>query len=326
MKNKKVLAAVIFVIAVALGYFGYKSIYQKNGEPLVPVKVGLSWIHEAQFAGEYYADQYGLYKKEGLAAELIPYDYSDLVEKLISGEYDFTILQGDTLLQARADGKPIVGLFVTYRKSPTVYFTKKESGIRHPLDFVGKKVGVAYSERIPLVNMLKQYDINENSVKIIDREYNYEPLLSGEYDVEAGWITDLDAVEKLGMKDPNVIRASDHNSNIYADIISTTEEKLRENPGLVQKFIRATSRGWEEAAKNPAESALLALKYDPEADSEHLKFVLEASLPLIRISKSAKIGESAFIEWDRMYRILREQGILERDIDIEQAYTNKFLK
>ena len=320
------LALVLVLVGGFVGWKYWKTVGLAPSPPVESVTLGLSWIHEAQFAGEYFADQNGLYRQHGLEVKLIPYDNSDLVEKLVSGEYQFAILQGEALLQARSEGKPLVGLYVTYRVSPTVFFAKGDSGIKSPADFAGKKVGVAYSEKTPLEAMLKYAGVDQSKVTIIDREYSYEPLLRGDYDVEAGWVTDADTVKKLLPGPPTVIRATDYNANIFADVIVTTEDLIKNRPDLVRNFTVATRQGWEAALRDADGSALLTQRYDAAADPVHLKMVMNASQPYIQPSAGSPLGESSFAEWVRMYLILKGQGLIAKDFGVSGAYTTDFLQ
>jgi NitT/TauT family transport system substrate-binding protein len=268
-----------------------------------------------------------LYKSKNLSVQLVPYDNDnnpDLVDDLISGKYHFVVLQADTLLKARSEGKPIVGVFVTYRKSPLIYISKKEKNIKTPLDFKGKKIGVAYSEKIPLISLLKNANISESEVKIIDREYSYEPLLQGTYDIEAGWVTDLDTVESLGMNQPNIVYAGDYGGNLFGDIIVTTDKTIETEPDLVARFVKATQEGWVEVSKNIYQNAQLTLQYDPKADPKHLNHVLSVSMPLIKPSESTVPGISTYVEWRRMYELLKEQKVIEKDFDLTTAYNLRF--
>ncbi len=326
---------IFFLVGILLIVLGglilngkFTFLFSSDNNSAVTVRLGLSWIHEAQFAGEYYADQHSLYKDRQLEVSLVPYDSEnnpDLVEQLLSKKLDFAILQADTLLKARSEGKPIVGIFVTYRKSPTVFISKRESNITTPKDFKNKKVAVAYSEKIPLITIAKLNTLPLDSFTIIDREFSYEPLLNNTYDVEAGWVTDLDTVEKLGMRNPSVIYAADYGANLFGDIIATTEETINTRPKIVHSLVQATQLGWIKALEDTDASSKLTMKYQQNLDPVHLKYVLNVSLPLIQTTPGSKIGDSTYIEWRKIYEILKDQNLIQKEFDVNKAFTRQFI-
>ncbi|HEC92274.1 MAG TPA: hypothetical protein ENI51_04675, partial [Candidatus Atribacteria bacterium] len=266
----------------------------------------------------------GLYEDEGLKVNFTPYNYEDLAQELVNGTYDFVLLQTDTLLMAREAGLPVKAIFADYRLMPTVYFSKKENNITTPQDLINKTVGVAYSEKYPLVAMLENEGINIGDVNIVDREYDYGWLANDTYDVEAGWVTDGLLVEEA-VGEYNVIRPYEHGVNWYADLITTTEDTINNNPGLVEKFLRATAQGWQNAIENADEAALLTKQYGAPYTDEHLKFVLEVSIPLIHTGEH-HIGWMEKSVFENTITMLLDQGILTAQVNADDVYTNEFLE
>jgi len=328
MKMKLILGFLIVVVLVGVvallpGYF-----QTEKPKELTTVKVGFSWVHEAQYAGLYWADQKGLYEVEGLKVEFLPYEHTDLVQDLVDGNFDFVFLQTDALLQARENGLPVKAIFADYRFMPTCYFSKKEYNILRPKDMESKTVGVAYSERYPLIAMLKKAGANLSKVNIVDREYIYEPLANGTYDVEAGWVTDGDIV-KSAVGEYNVIHPFDYGVNWYADLITVTEDTINNNPEIVGRFLKATARGWQKAMENQDEAALLTLSYGGEdieqLKPEHLRFVLRVSSPLIHTGDQ-HIGWMESKVFEDTQEMLLDQGVMNKPVNVEDIYTVEFLE
>ena len=325
----KVLAILIGVVVLVV-VVGASLVYDRffsrreQARELISLKVGLSWLHDAQFAGLYWADQKGLYEEEGLSVELVPYQPDeDLAQALVEGRYDLVIMQTDTLLQAREKGLKIKALFADYQLIPTCYFSKKEANITRPEDLIGKSVGVAYSERYPLVAMLKNKGVDISQVNIVGREYTYQALADGALDVEAGWVTDGDTVQ-AAIGAYNIMHPHDYGVNWYADLIVTTQETIKKENELIEAFMRATARGWEMALENLDEAALLTERYDLDVDAEHLKFVLRVSSPLIYTGQGyiGKMEESVF---KQAQEFLLDQGIIGEREDVRGIYTLEFL-
>ncbi len=327
-KKPSILIGIIIltVIGSVFSIWGKKLVIIPNKEPadLQEINIGLSWIHEAQFAGLYVADQFGYYAEQGIKVNLIPYSDEDLAEELTKKKYDFVILQTDSLLLAKEKEMPIKAIFTDYKIMPTVYFSKKDKNIIKPRDLIGKTVGVAYSEEYPIKAMLKKTNISESQVNIIQREFTYDKLANDEYDVEAGWITDGDTVKKL-VGDYNIISPADYGVNWYADIITAREDMINNNYELIKKFIKATTEGWQYAIEHSDEAALLTQKYNIETETEHLKFVLDVSSPLINTGNSI-LGWMEKNTFENTQKILLEQNIMKKPVNIDTVYTNQFIE
>lgn len=314
--------AAAWIVAIA-GLIVLASCRQER--PLRAVTLGLSWVHQAQFSGPYYADQHGLYAAEGLRVTFVPADASrDPLDEFLAGKYDFVIAQPDALIIARQKGHRVKAVAAIYRIHPLVYIALKSSGIRRPHDFRGKTVGVAYSEKLPLLAMLRKLHIDPNELQIVQRSHGIEGLQKGEYDVEAGWVTgELIEARKAGL-DVNVIAPYDYGITFYADVLVVRESLIEQEPELVEKFVRATMRGWAEGLQDPTESAKLSLHYDPHLDPAHELANLKATAPLVHTGMD-RIGWMHTDDWESMIQTLHEERMIPERPRAEDVYTTRFL-
>lgn len=325
VKTGLLLLSILLVAIASYGLAGCQLVTRVE-EPMDKVTLGLSWIHQAQFSGEYYADQKGIYEKEGIDITLVPAQIDrDPMQDLIDGKLDFVIAQPDTLAKARVAGAKVKAIAATYRIHPLVFCSLPESQIKRPQDFVGKTVGVAYSEEIILRAMLKKMGIDANQVNIVGREYNFKGLTSGRLDVQGAWITDeVQTAKRKGIAF-TAISPVDYRVVFYADVIGTTENMIQKNPGLVERFLRATLEGWQKAIEDPEKNSQLTLLYDQSLSAVHEQDVLEASLPLIHTGED-HIGWMKKAAWDDMYATLVQVGVVEDALSPEDLYTMEFLQ
>jgi NitT/TauT family transport system substrate-binding protein len=298
----------------------------KQERPLREVTLGLSWVHQAQFCGPYYAERHGLYARQGLRVTFVPADaHRDPLDEFLAGKYDFVIAQPDALISARQKGHRVKAVAATYRIHPQVYLALASSGIRTPQDLRGKTVGVAYSEKLPLLAMLRKLHIDPDELQIVQRSHGIEGLQRGEYDVEAGWVTgELIQARKAGLE-VNVITPYDYGITFYADVLAVRESLIEQEPELVEKLVRATMRGWAEALQDPAESAKLPLHYDPKLDPAHELANLEATAPLVHTGMD-RIGWMRTEDWESMIRTLHEEGIIPERPAAADLFTTRFLE
>ena len=319
-----ILSLILLLGVVSYGLGACKLITEE--EPLEKVAFGLSWIHQAQFSGEYYADQKGIYEKEGIDISLIPATIDrDPLQDLIQGNLDFVIAQPDILAKARASGVKVKAIAATYRIHPLVFCSLPESGIRRPQDFVGKTVGVAYSEEIILKTMLMKLGINAAEVNIVTRDYDFNGLLSGKLDAQGAWVTDeVQTAKRNGLQFKTILPA-DYGITFYADVIVTTEDMIENKPQLVERFLKATLEGWARAIEDPEENSKLTLLYGDKLSAQHEEDVLMASLPLIHTGDD-HIGRMKKKDWDDMYKMLVNVGIVRDVISPDDLYTMEFLE
>ncbi len=316
-----VLFCIGVVLATVLG-----ASCKKSQPELRELTLGLSWVHQAQFAGPYYADQNGLYKQEGLRVKFVPASIDhDPLDRFLAGEYDFVIAQPDGLIKARSQGQKVTAIAATYRIHPEEFLARVESGIKTPEDFRGKKVGVSYSEKLILKAMLRRAGVDPSAVEVVSRAQGLESVLSGAVDVQAGWVTNEGlAAEQRGIE-LNRIIPYDHGVTFYADLYAVRDSLIANEPELVEKFLRATVRGWAVALQAPDQNSRLALHYDPTLDAAHQARILRASAPLIHTGVD-QIGWMDSAPWKEMVETVTTEENLSVRPPIQDMFTMRFLK
>src|SRR5262249_31220142 len=97
----------------------------------------LKWLHQAQFAGYYLAQDQGFYRTEGLEVDIRPGGPDVDPEALVAcGEAAFAQAGGtESLLAARAAGLPVVAIAALFQKIDVAFIARKESGIAALSDF-----------------------------------------------------------------------------------------------------------------------------------------------------------------------------------------------
>ena len=244
---------------------------------------------------------------------------------LRQGKIDFVIAQPDTLIKARISGAKVKAIAAIYRIHPLVFCSLSKKKIIKPRDFAGKTIGVAYSEEIMLKAMLKRLKINLEEINIVKRNYDFTELVSGKLDVQGAWITDEVQTAKRNGLQIKMVLPSNYAVIFYADVIVTKEKMTHNNPQLVERFLKATLKGWSKAIENPKENAKLTLLYNPQLNYQHELDVLETSMPLIHTGEDF-IGWMKSEDWQYMYQTMVEQTIVEDTLNPEDLYTMQFLK
>jgi len=82
---------------------------------LTPVTLQLSWLHQAQFAGLYAADQRGYYTEEGPDISFVEGGPDvDFISPVANGAAQFGMDQPADLILARAQGMPVRSIEQVY--------------------------------------------------------------------------------------------------------------------------------------------------------------------------------------------------------------------
>lgn len=328
VKATLLTASVLTVGALVLVLFILlKSEPQEN-----KLRVRLTWLHQAQFAGIYSAEDQGYYKSEGLDVSIYPggIEYSS-VKMVLTGTDDIGLTSADQILLARAKGVPLVALAAMYQRSPVVLFSLKKSGITRPEHLPGKKIGIKYGDNteVPIRALLQKTGIKKGEYEEVSVSYDIAPLLDGRVDVLPGFALN----EPLSLRekgyDVNLIYVADYGINFYADVIFTREDVLAKKKDSIDRFLRATLRGYEYALAHPNAAVASTKIRAPEAKEEHELAMLEVSASLWRPTTNSQLGKMELANWEAIQEtlistrvqdgtsLLKEQVDLNRFADVD---------
>jgi NitT/TauT family transport system substrate-binding protein len=295
------------------------------------VTLQLKWLHQAQFAGFYMAQEKGHYVEENIQVKFLEGGQNiDIAQRVVSGQADFGVLTPEFIFPARGQGVPLKAIAAIYRRSAVVFVALADSGIVRPSDFMGKTVATrdpAGSQKdfeLQFHAMMKRLGLAVSKVKIVPFDPAYTGFYNGKVEVTPCYSTGgLIKMRQKGLK-LNLIWPSDYGIHFYSDTLVTTDRLISEKPDLVTRFLRATLRGWQDAIEDYRQAVTVSLKYAQIKDSEFQTGMMEAMLPLVHTGED-QIGWMKAEIWQGMYQILLEQRLLTGPFDIDQAYTLRFL-
>jgi NitT/TauT family transport system substrate-binding protein len=301
--NIRFLAA-FWVVVIVLGACGT----EKKSPPPDNITVQLRWIHQAQFAGLYVAQQQGYYADEHISVTLVEGGpAADPVGQVASGQADFGVDGADRVLAARGQGQPVVAIAVIFRKNPFAFVAMADSGITRPADFLGHTAAIGDAQGdLQFKAMMNNLGLDTQQVTIIPYMTDYSTFYDGEADITLGYSTGgLIRMRHAGY-DINLIWPSDYGVHFYADTLVTADQLIAENPDLVTRFVKDTS-------------TYSAAEYD-DFQAE----MFSAVVPLVHTGED-QIGWMKADVWNGMYQTLLEQGLLVQPFDVTSAYTMAFL-
>jgi ABC-type nitrate/sulfonate/bicarbonate transport system substrate-binding protein len=292
------------------------------------ITLRLKWIHQGQFAGFYVAKNKGFYDAQNIDLEIRAGGQNLNAIKLVAAGSDtFGVWGADQLIIAKAKNIPIKVIAVIYPISPVCFTSLKDSKIKTPKDFIGKRIGVQYGTNVETeyVSMLKKLNIDRTLMDEIPVQFNFQQLLEGKVDVWPSYVINEPILAYEKGFEVNVISPSEYGVKMYADTLFASEDILKNNPDLVYRFLKATIKGWVYSLEHPKEAAEAVLAYDGKLDMDHELRMIKAATPLVKPSNEYKIGWMKKDIWSEMKRELLEQKLLEKDIEIDSVFTMQFL-
>ena len=291
----------------------------------------LKWVHQAQFAGFYMAQEKGYYAQENLKVTFLEGGQGvDIGQRVQSGQADFGVLTPEFILQKCSQGAPLTAIAAIYRRSAVVFAAMADSGIVRPSEFMGKTVaardpgGSQTDFELQFRAMMKRLFLDISKVSIVPYDPTYTAFYSGEVQVSPVYSTGgLITMRQKGLQ-LNLIWPNDYGIHFYSDTLATTDRLIAENPDLVTRFLRATLRGWRDAVEDYPQAVAVTLKYARIPDPELQTAMMEAMLPLVHTGED-RIGWMTAEMWQGMVDVLSGDGLLAAPCDVKQTHTLRFL-
>ena len=263
MKKFRPLAAIAAISAAALVLTGCASDSAEQTESYGELGVQFSWIKNAEFAGEYFADANGYYQEAGFSSVNFIAGPTATAAVVLSGEVlvglSDAIAVTPVILE---EGAPLKIIGATYQKNPFTILSLKDGGnIQTPQDLIGKRIGVQAGGNETLFDaLLAANGIDASQVTKVPVEYDPAPLVNGEVDGFLAYITNESiTVQNLGYEVTNLLFA-ENGLPFVAEAFIVTQDSIDNRREELKAFLYATIRGWKDAIANPDEGARLAVE------------------------------------------------------------------
>ncbi|MFL8711615.1 ABC transporter substrate-binding protein [Clostridioides sp. GD02377] len=294
------------------------------------VTMVLDWTPNTNHTGLFVALDKGYYKEEGLDVEIVQPPESGAETLVATGKADFGISYQEQVTYAKTseDPLPIKAVAAVIQHNTSGFASPKEKNITTAKDFEEKTYGGwgSPSEEAVFKAVMKKNGADFNKLKIVNT--GQDDFFAAMKTVDFAWIFEgWDAVKaSLIDYDLNFIPVKDLDERLdyYTPLIISNETVLKDNPELAKKFLKATTKGYEYAIKNPEDAAKILIKHAPEVD-EKLALKSQEYLASKYKDDAPRWGEMKDSVWNNYTSFLKEYKLIDKDMKASDAYTNEFL-
>lgn len=325
------LIAVIMLLLVACGNTSNTD-REKDIKDLEKITFVLDWTPNTNHTGLYVAQEKGYFEEAGIEVEIVqpPEDGAEVL--VASGRADFGVSFQDSMAPALAgdDALPITAVAAVLQHNTSGIISRKGEGMDTPKGMEGHTYATWNGpiELATLEQVIEKDGGDFSKIELIPSTVTDEVSALKSKSVDSIWIFYGWAGVKMELEeletDYFAFADIDEVFDYYTPVIIAGNDFLKEKPETAKAFLKALSKGYEFAIKNPEEAAEILCKANPELDKELVK----ASQKYLSEQYQAEAEKWGYIDpvrWNNFYNWLNENDLVETDIPENTAFSNEFL-
>lgn len=327
MRKYQVMTAVLILILTTVLVTACQQ--PRNNQELKQITVVLDWTPNTNHTGLYVAKAKDYFKTQGLDVNIMLPGDAGVIQTVASGNAHFGVSYQEELTQARVQDVPAISIAAIIQHNTSGFASPVAKNIKSPKDFEGKAYGGWGSpvEEAVIESVMQLEGASASKVDFVNIG-DVDFFTAVQRDIDFAWAfyawTGIEA--ELRNIPLNMIYVKDLSPQLdyYTPILITGEKLATEDPELVKAFMTAVTQGYEFAIENPAEAAEILIEAEPELDPELVR-ASQAWLADKYQDDAPRWGEQKLEVWNGYTEWMLSKGLLEKDVDIKQAFTNDFL-
>ena len=336
MKAKKILSlALVGLLAIAgLSACSGENNASKSGEgdKLKKITLVLDYTPNTNHTGIYLAKEKGYYKDQGIDLEIIQPSDSDSATLVASDKAQFGVSYQEDVTYAltrEKDPLPVKAIATIIQHNTSGFAAPVEKNIKTAKDFEGKTYGGwgSPSEEAIIKLAMEKQGADFSKLKRVDIGQD-DYFTATKKNIDFAWVFDAWTGVEARLKNIKLdyipIKDIDPALDYYTPILITSNKTIKENPDLVKKFMAATSKGYEEAIKDPSGAADILSKAVPELDKNLVKASQEYLAKLYK-DDAQKWGQMKAEVWKNYAKFMQDNGLIKKALNVDEAFTNEFL-
>jgi len=294
------------------------------------VTLGTDWRAEAEHGGYYQAVAAGIYRKYGIEVTLRPGGPQvNHAQLLAAGRIDFGIMSNSFLpMNFVKEQIPMVAVAAFFQKDPTVLIAHLGAG-DSLASLKGRPMMLSADSRVGWWLFLKaRFGYSDDQIRPYN--FNIAPFLANPQAVQQGYLTSEPfLIERAGSR-PKVFLLADSGYASYGSVLETSARLVAQNPGLVQRFVKASIEGWYGYLYGDPRPANAMIKQDnPEETDDLLAYAIAQMKEhgIVDSGDALRLGIGAMTDarWRGFFEIMAQQGLYPKDMDYKKAYTARFV-
>jgi len=291
-----------------------------------PVKFALDWRFEGPAAPYFVAIDKGYYKAEGLDVTVDSGSGSvEGINRVASGTYAFGFADINSLVRFRdkPENTRVTSVLMVYNAPAFSIVTLKKNGIRTPKDLEGRVLGAPAADGAfaQWAAFVRANGIDGAKVKIENVGFPVrEPMLAqGKVHAITGFsFSSFMNLKAVGIPGDEIVvmQMRDFGLELYGNAVMVNPDFAKANPKLVSGFVRATIKGWQDAAKDPEGAVKSLMKRNATANEavevERLRLALSGNV----VTKEVQQNGFGSVDMARLARSIDQ-------IAISYQFTNR---
>ncbi|HEY0256425.1 MAG TPA: ABC transporter substrate-binding protein [Candidatus Methylacidiphilales bacterium] len=294
-------------------------------QPLKKIRFLLDWYPQAEQGGYFYALVHNYYKDAGLDVEIIPASpgmFSTNV--VIAGGADISMAPGDQIMQASAQGLPLVSVMTTMQHDPKAIMVHDESPVKDFPDLDGHAIAVLPGQTWFLY-LVKKYHLTK--IRELRMNFGVANFLHDPNYIQESFVTSEPFFcSQHGVKVRSLL-VKDTGCDPYRAAF-TTDKLIQSDPAAVQAFVSASIKGWKQYLVDPASTDEEIKRRNPQMTQAQLDYSRGKLIEFHFIegdpAKGDAVGKLDPARFAAQYKIMRDLNVITSDFDYTKSYTTQF--
>jgi len=300
------------------------------------IKVQLDWILGGKHVPFFVARDRGHFRGKGLEVRLLegrgslqPAQFVDTKQ----ADYGYGDLITAIEVMAKGGKNRAVGTGMVFQGGGYIFL--EESGIKVPKDLEGKNFGTTPGDfgqvLLPALGAVAKFDHTKVIIKNIDAAVRTPAFFERKIDFLAGArgssVPRMAVIAKRQNKKIGYLFFRDMGINSYGHVIQVHEERLKNNPDQIKRFMAALMDAWDWSIKNPQQALDIFMNANPEKDREITAAEMQDGLGdiLDPETKESGLGYMKEAMMKRSADLANKYAGLDKPIDYKMIYTNQFI-
>ncbi|WP_136681519.1 EAL domain-containing protein [Neptunomonas sp. XY-337] len=308
-----------FRIAIVL--FGVLWLAMSNlAYALDRVSLQLRWDHQFQFAGYYVAQWKGYYLEEGIDVEIRSAVTADGIksatQEVADGRADFGVGAADILI-ANDQGANLMVVAPIFQTSAAALYALEPTPMTRLADLMALRVARRQNDLIDveLQAMLKAEGYDPDRLSSYAHPAGLDHLINGDVDVVPGYRISVPFEAMFAGVKVKAIYPATYGIDFYGDSLFVSRDKVSNDPKLVERFKRASLKGWQYALQHPDEISRLIAERLPRTAPLAGDFVSfnrfqSEALTDLTLYKHVPLGQLNPQRWRQMHAQLKQLGLV----------------